>query len=68
MGLDEALAGLSGAPPKKSRPPSSCEGCSAGFEGGGHVDALSVVLGLTGGAGSSSPKRSRVCEVCLGGG
>jgi hypothetical protein len=37
VGLAEALAGLSGGPPKKSRPPSSCDGCDGAGEltGGG---------------------------------
>ena len=55
-GLDEALAGLSGGAPRKSRPPSNWEGVCC-FGGGGRVAiaGVSVVLGRTGGRGVSSP-------------
>ena len=61
-GLEEALAGLSGVPPRKSSPPRSCEAVGAGFGGGGRALGLSVVLGLTGGVMISSPIRSIFCR------
>ena len=64
-GFAEALAGLSGVPPRKSSPPKSWEAVGgAGFGGGGRTLGLSVVLGLTGGVIISSPIRSKVC--CCG--
>lgn len=55
VGVDAALVGRSGGPPKKSNPPSNWDDV-AGFVGGGLTAAeLSVVLGLAGGAGISSP-------------
>lgn len=65
-GVDEEVAGLppeaEGGPPKKSRPSkeSAAFDCLRGpvaLGGGGRAPGVSVVLGLTGGSGTS-PKRS----------
>lgn len=65
-GVDVELEGLpdgpEGGPPKKSRPNNESDAFegldgAAAFAGGGFVPVVSVVFGLTGGAGIS-PKRS----------
>ena len=75
-GVEVELEGLAeevvDGPPKKSRPSKESEvfvgfGAAADFAGGGLTVGVSVVLGLTGGAGTS-PKRSTCCEGLEGGG
>ena len=57
--LDGLAEDVGGGAPKKSRPSSEsaafvCFGAAVVFGGGGLVPAISVVLGLAGGAGISS--------------
>ena len=62
---DEDEDGLSEDPPKKSNPRSCFDGVLA-LGGGGRVPGESVVLGRTGGAGTSSPPiRSIFCGCGL---
>ena len=61
--LADLLIGAEGGPPKKSRPSRESPGLvgfggAVALIGGGLVPGVSVVLGLAGGVGASSPKRS----------
>ena len=81
MGLEAALIGLAGVDeawelPKKSSPskesPGFCFGAAVTAVAltAGRAEVVSAVLGLTGGMGLSSPKRSMLgvgrCEGCGG--
>ena len=65
--MEEALAGLSGEPPKKSSRPSNCFDGVDDRGGGGLVLAPSVVFGLAGGPETTSPNKSIVFAARLAG-
>lgn len=70
--LTDLLIGADGGPPNKSRPSSESPGrvglgAADALIGGGLVPGVSVVLGLAGGTGATSPKRSTLV-VARGGG
>lgn len=71
--LADRVGGAELGVPKKSSPNKElsgfdCLGGAAKFSGGGREPGTSVVLGLAGGDGASSPKRSTAGAVFLAGG